>query len=137
MYHLHIPLLNVTKMQNELQKVSNEGSQFSDIFEKIQADKAQLSTESKRLNSDTHDTLSKLSGAKWGNHIIGSSEQEASNSMVTAYNKQQGDHPPSSSNTDQHTRKVQRPWNSRQGNNNSRGRPLQRGFKRRENKNQS
>ncbi|VUZ46329.1 unnamed protein product [Hymenolepis diminuta] len=207
--------LYLCQMQNELQKVSNEGSQFSDIFEKIQADKAQLSTESKRLNSDTHDTLSKLSmqmnneterqealvecfrlvkrwhvyllqliyymsytpyeseeesfhlrqlgdsllnsvsevnnlefidpsdryvvlkGAKWGNHIIGSSEQEASNSMVTAYNKQQGDHPPSSSNTDQHTRKVQRPWNSRQGNNNSRGRPLQRGFKRRENKNQS
>lgn len=61
MYHLHIPLLNVTKMQNELQKVSNEGSQFSDIFEKIQADKAQLSTESKRLNSDTHNALNKLS----------------------------------------------------------------------------
>ncbi|KAM3180357.1 hypothetical protein ACTXT7_016436 [Hymenolepis weldensis] len=173
-FRLRFQQLN--KMQNELQKVSNEGSQFSDIFEKIQADKAQLSTESKRLNSDTRNALSKLSeseeesfhlrqlgdsllnsvsevndlefidpsdryvvlkGAKWGNHIIGSSEQEASNPMVTANNKQQGEHPPSSSNTDQYTRKVQRPWNNRQGNNNNRGRPFQRGFKRRENKNQS
>lgn len=57
--------------------------------------------------------------------------------MVTANNKQLGEHPPSSSNTDQNTRKFQRPWNNRQGNNNSRGRLFQRGFKRRENKNQS